>query len=440
MFLSCIAAALLVPTIWIVDANNGPGAHFTDLPAAVAAAQSGDTLIVRAGGYTPFAVSGKALTIRGVGSSGLEQTSVLTAVGAPPTVGVTRIENVPQGQTFFIDGVNFRPGLSLATFGSMLEVVGSSTEVVLADCEVSGYVGNNGDALVVDGSAVHAFRSKLSGGNRGASQFSGGFGGDGASVRNGGVLTADSCQFFGGFGGNLVPGSIAGDGVRVESSRAELHRSSCTAGASVSAIGTTSGASGIGAYSGSTVDVFGSSANVMQGGIVPVAIGVVGGAGLRADATSAVDVYGDVTILGGAQGGVVTPGLVVGPVTIGLPAAPTIDTSGVAAPAGELYAGNPVTVSVGSNLAGASYVLAVSFATGYVDFASSSILGGAIVDFTTAGFVTGVLDATGGASFGFIPLLTPGLTAIPVYAQVAVLDTNGVVRLSNCDARVFRIL
>src|SRR4026207_188330 len=59
--------AFVLPTIWIVDANSGPGTHFTDLPAAVAAAQSGDTILVRSGNYTAFYVTGKALTIRGAG-------------------------------------------------------------------------------------------------------------------------------------------------------------------------------------------------------------------------------------------------------------------------------------------------------------------------------------------------------------------------------------
>src|SRR5215510_991412 len=63
--MSIVLAVLLVPTIWIVDAANGPGTNFTSLPAAVAAAASGDTLIVRRGTYQPFQVSGKALTIRG---------------------------------------------------------------------------------------------------------------------------------------------------------------------------------------------------------------------------------------------------------------------------------------------------------------------------------------------------------------------------------------
>lgn len=59
----------LLPTIWIVDAANGPGTNFTDLPAAIQAAASGDTVLVRSGTYAPFAVAGKALTIRGAGAA-----------------------------------------------------------------------------------------------------------------------------------------------------------------------------------------------------------------------------------------------------------------------------------------------------------------------------------------------------------------------------------
>ena len=66
---SALLLATLVQTIWIVDAANGPGTNFTDLPAAVAAAISGDTILVRPGTYTHFNVSGKALTIRGAGAA-----------------------------------------------------------------------------------------------------------------------------------------------------------------------------------------------------------------------------------------------------------------------------------------------------------------------------------------------------------------------------------
>ena len=46
-----LVLAFALPTIWIVDANSGPGTHFTDLPVAVLVAQSGDTILVRSGTY-----------------------------------------------------------------------------------------------------------------------------------------------------------------------------------------------------------------------------------------------------------------------------------------------------------------------------------------------------------------------------------------------------
>ncbi len=47
-----VPAAAAQPMTWIVDQNNGPGTNFTDLPPALVAAASGDTILVRPGGYT----------------------------------------------------------------------------------------------------------------------------------------------------------------------------------------------------------------------------------------------------------------------------------------------------------------------------------------------------------------------------------------------------
>jgi hypothetical protein len=228
MLLDFAAVAIVVPSIWIVDAAAGPGKHFVDLPAAVAAAQSGDTLIVRPGFCAPFTVSGKALTIRGAGVLLSGGTTVQTGFFAPPGSGVTVIDAVPAGQTFFLDGISFRPGFSTQAYGEMLKISGATSNVVLADCEVRGYVTNHGDGLAVDGAAVHAVRSSFRGGAAASASSGGnGYGGDGAEVRNGGVLTSDDCDFTGGIGGSpFFAGAIAGSGVRVTGGRAELRRSS----------------------------------------------------------------------------------------------------------------------------------------------------------------------------------------------------------------------
>lgn len=50
---------------FVVDASNGPGTDYTDLPAAIAAVPDGATLIVRAGNYSAAWVQLKSLTILG---------------------------------------------------------------------------------------------------------------------------------------------------------------------------------------------------------------------------------------------------------------------------------------------------------------------------------------------------------------------------------------
>ena len=83
-------------TIWIVDAANGPGTNFTDLPPAVAAASNGDTIIVRPGTYSAFNVSGKALTMRGAGAA----TTMVSG-------STTTISAVPAGTAFYVGGLSF---------------------------------------------------------------------------------------------------------------------------------------------------------------------------------------------------------------------------------------------------------------------------------------------------------------------------------------------
>ncbi|MEZ5967131.1 MAG: hypothetical protein R3F56_25070 [Planctomycetota bacterium] len=67
----CSATTRLVPAqgrTFVVDAANGPGTTFTDLPPAVAAATDGDQIVVRPGAYGSVS-TGKALTILAEGSS-----------------------------------------------------------------------------------------------------------------------------------------------------------------------------------------------------------------------------------------------------------------------------------------------------------------------------------------------------------------------------------
>lgn len=72
--------ALLAPfaaaQTFVVDAANGPGTHFTDLPTAVAAVPDGATLVLRAGAYGPIVLQGKGLTV--VGGAGVVLNGILS--------------------------------------------------------------------------------------------------------------------------------------------------------------------------------------------------------------------------------------------------------------------------------------------------------------------------------------------------------------------------
>ena len=155
MFLPTILLAALVPTIWIVDAANGPGTNFTDLPAAVAAAANGDVIVVRSGNYTSFGVAGKSLTIRGAGAA----TTLVSIVPAPPSAQQTVIDAVPAGQPFHVSGITFFPGPPTAPASPFagLRILGSLTQVVLADVVVTG-MSNLGDREPSDSTSTEVRR------------------------------------------------------------------------------------------------------------------------------------------------------------------------------------------------------------------------------------------------------------------------------------------
>jgi hypothetical protein len=96
-----LAGALTAQT-FVVDASNGPGTHFTNLAAAVAAVPDGATLLVRAGAYQEFVADRKGLAIHG-------------EPGAT-VVGRVTIQNTHSAQTTTFTGFTFvQPGN--ATYG-----------------------------------------------------------------------------------------------------------------------------------------------------------------------------------------------------------------------------------------------------------------------------------------------------------------------------------
>ncbi|MEM7306259.1 MAG: hypothetical protein AAF682_06300 [Planctomycetota bacterium] len=218
-----------------VVASDGSG-DFLDLPQAVAAAASGDTLLVRDGTYSGFLALGKGLT-------------VVADTGASPLLtGQVNATGLPADSALILDGLRVEPK-EIAAFAAFqcdgtvwiedCELAGGRNacgvaqpcydpcqgarvfdcdDVVIVRSTLAGGEGAGGDAhgLEATFSAVHVYDSELVGfafpfvsaGGNGAqlaasslfasgTLFEGGKGGDG--------LIADGCSFgTGGPGGNAL--------------------------------------------------------------------------------------------------------------------------------------------------------------------------------------------------------------------------------------------
>jgi hypothetical protein len=90
---------------YVVDAQNGPGAHYTSLPAAIAAVPDGAVLLVRPGGYQPATVDAKGLSILATAPG------VVLGVSPFPIQSVLTVRNLAAHQSVIVRGV------SLSDFG-----------------------------------------------------------------------------------------------------------------------------------------------------------------------------------------------------------------------------------------------------------------------------------------------------------------------------------
>ncbi len=231
-----------IPAVHVVDAAGG-GA-FLDLPAAIAAATAGDTLLVRSGSYSAFVLDGKALSI--VGDAG--------ATVVCGTSSIVRL--VPQGQVALLQNLQLRSvpgtgsdhlqGLGLTDntgavrieacvlrSGSLSRTPGlfvrNSVNVLVRDSDLRGgngqfatpvpeVAGHGADAW---NSSVAAYGSTFTGGD-GGSGFGlfGGTGGAGWRLVGGG-LRVERGAFRGGNGGESTDcsfgiGGSGGPGLRIE--------------------------------------------------------------------------------------------------------------------------------------------------------------------------------------------------------------------------------
>lgn len=397
--------ALCVSTIWIVDAAGGPGSQFTDIPAAIGAAQSGDTILVRNGSYSAFVLAGKALTIRGAGSA-------TTWIDLPAGGWTyTTITSAPVGQRTYLSGFTFRASAA-GSSQAALNIVGA--HVVLSDCVATGVgISPYGSAgVLIQASQVHATRCRFVGGtSQGSSGWSPSWTGlPGAQIRTGSAFAADACVFIGGsaYGGYFLEG---GAGLSVTASRATLHRCSSFGGNVGNAFFGASGCRCVTATTAAFVRIAGDAGHTYAAG------SGTNGPVFAADATSSMIVHGPVTIV---------PSSLIAPATAGAVAflpdrLPQLQVTGMTAAFGTIAAGSPVTVTIDGVYPNALYVLAVADAPAHIP-ASAPLAGEVLLDPASMVASLGLLGPTGVRTFSFVPAGLPLLVDRHLHAQVAVLD------------------
>jgi hypothetical protein len=142
--------------VWTVDAALGPGSDFQDLPAAVAAAADGDTLIVRSGWYSELVLDNKALTVAAL------------------------------------------PGTSMWIFGAKVLNLDAQKEVLLVNLAVASLDGT-GLLVSADAGEVLVDGCSLVGAN-GPNTYSTGWGFPGVEVFDSARVTLTGCTLTGGDG------------------------------------------------------------------------------------------------------------------------------------------------------------------------------------------------------------------------------------------------
>jgi hypothetical protein len=406
-----------IPHTWIVDDDGGPGVDFTDLPAAMAAAADGDVIVVRAGAYSSFAVSGKSLLILGDG--------VLTTLVSG---GVTSLGGPGAGKTLHLEGMLF-----FAPSGPAgLHLIGAG-KVTLTDVEAAA-TGDGADGIYVVGVEAHFARVVAS---AGASAVAGG---SGLRVEGGGTAAADGSAFVGGDGISVGGATgVAGPGVHACGADATLVNCSAYGGGVPPVTGATVvGGDGVKADA-ATVRITGGPNDVVAGGagygfgVPPPATSP--GAGVRTiGAAPSVVVRGPMIVIGG-EGVVGAPG----PATAG--SGVVFDTAG--APRldafGDFTSGGTSTVLLEGGAPGSPFLVALAFTPGYFPSAFGGLVGEVLIDPIVAVVFVGVLDAVSAAAFtGAWGVINPGLAGVPIHLQGLVLD-GPTFRLSNSLIHVLRV-
>lgn len=174
-----LCLALAAPSLAnqiIVDASNGPGTNFTDIPPAVAAALPGDVIVVRAGSYNAFTVD-RRLTVVGQGTVVVNGALSFTNLVAGQRAAVVNV--LPSDVV--VANCQAPVILQDVTSTHSLRITGSS-DVRLRAVQVQPFLGLTTDALIVDAGRLEA----VSSGFRGSSGWDG-YNGPAVPVQNGGT-------------------------------------------------------------------------------------------------------------------------------------------------------------------------------------------------------------------------------------------------------------
>ncbi|MBL9077290.1 MAG: hypothetical protein JNL08_07300 [Planctomycetes bacterium] len=418
----------LLPTTWIVDAANGPGTNFLDLPAAIAAASDGDTILVRAGTYSPFTITGKNLQIRGAGAAATLVDALVAGAGPAHAISAS-----PDGIGSVLAGLRIRGGLQLH----------GQANVTLLDCVLQGTdaVQQGGLALsVIQSSVAWAQGCRFEGGSGlpfslppGVTPINGGP----AVVVYQGRLAASDCDFVGGDSVVVAPltAPAGGNGLTVTVS-AQVRLDHCRLRGGDGGTPPMSGSPGIGidVSNDSHLQLDAFSSDVVAGGF-----GVMLGFPYQGTAMRLVNQVWLPPATLHVHGAPSVQGTVTGTVTFGAPDLPTLAVAATTLPSGETDALQPVTVTFDGLVPLQPFALLLGLQPVYGPV-GPPLVGDLLLDLGSAGFQVGLLDAAGQFQFGFVPALVfGGGVPLPVLAQAAVFEASGQVRLSNRDARYYSL-
>lgn len=200
-----------------VVAASGGGA-FTDLPAAVAAANDGDVLLVKSGTYSAFTITNKSLDV------------VADAGASVIVLGTSKVQQLAATRSVSLTGLALRgPAGTGSNIGTALHLLNDVGSVRVQGCDLAGHDGNactenawGGSALFANNcSDVALARCSLAAGDAGDFRLDGGYGGYGGDCLQGlnSRVALYGCSLRGGRGasssaacGGLGAGGYAGFG------------------------------------------------------------------------------------------------------------------------------------------------------------------------------------------------------------------------------------